>query len=50
MPARAQDPVRIAAIFWAIELLTTAFGESTSDYLVHDVNPYLAVVGGSWSL
>ena len=39
-------PARIAAIFWAIKLLTTAFGESTSDYLVHNVNPYLAVVGG----
>ena len=25
--------------------MTTAFGESTSDYLVHNVNPYLAVVG-----
>lgn len=37
---------RIAAIFWAIKLLTTAFGESTSDYLVHNVNPYLAVAGG----
>jgi uncharacterized membrane-anchored protein len=39
-------PARIAAIFWAIKLLTTAFGESTSDYLVHNVNPYLAVLGG----
>jgi uncharacterized membrane-anchored protein len=39
-------PARIAAIFWAIKLLTTAFGESTSDYLVHNVNPYVAVVGG----
>jgi uncharacterized membrane-anchored protein len=39
-------PARIAAIFWAIKLLTTAFGESTSDYMVHSVNPYLAVVGG----
>jgi uncharacterized membrane-anchored protein len=39
-------PARIAFLFWAIKLLTTAFGESTSDYLVHNVNPYLAVVGG----
>ena len=39
-------PARIAAVFWAIKLLTTAFGESTSDYLVHNTNPYLAVVGG----
>ncbi|HEV2593047.1 MAG TPA: hypothetical protein VGU02_14270 [Gaiellaceae bacterium] len=45
-PAALKVPARIAAIFWAIKLLTTAFGESTSDYLVHNVNPYLAVVGG----
>ena len=36
----------LTAVFWAVKLLTTAFGESTSDYLVHNVNPYLAVVGG----
>ncbi|MGH3009515.1 MAG: COG4705 family protein [Gaiellaceae bacterium] len=45
-PVSLKVPARIAAVFWAIKLLTTAFGESTSDYLVHNVNPYLAVVGG----
>lgn len=45
-PVSLKVPARIAAIFWAIKLLTTAFGESTSDYLVHHFNPYLAVVGG----
>ena len=45
-PAALKVPARIAAIFWAIKLLTTAFGESTSDYLVHNANPYLAVLGG----
>src|SRR5579862_7274442 len=45
-PAALKVPARIAAIFWGMKLLTTAFGESTSDYLVHNVNPYLAVVGG----
>jgi uncharacterized membrane-anchored protein len=45
-PTALKVPARIAAIFWAIKLLTTAFGESTSDYLVHNFNPYLAVVGG----
>ncbi|HZS24179.1 MAG TPA: hypothetical protein VFA30_04250 [Gaiellaceae bacterium] len=39
-------PARITAHFWAIKLLTTAAGEATSDYLVHNVNPYLAVMGG----
>jgi uncharacterized membrane-anchored protein len=46
IPVSLKVPARIAAIFWAIKLLTTAFGESTSDYLVHNVNPYLAVAGG----
>jgi len=45
-PVSFKVPARIAAIFWVIKLLTTAFGESTSDYLVHNANPYLAVVGG----
>jgi uncharacterized membrane-anchored protein len=45
-PAALKVPARIAAVFWVIKLLTTAFGESTSDYLVHNFNPYLAVVGG----
>jgi uncharacterized membrane-anchored protein len=37
---------RITLHFWALKLLTTALGEATSDYLVHTVNPYLAVIGG----
>jgi uncharacterized membrane-anchored protein len=45
-PEALKVPARIGVLFWAIKLLTTAFGESTSDYLVHNVNPYLAVVGG----
>jgi uncharacterized membrane-anchored protein len=45
-PSALKVPARIGAIFWAIKLLTTAFGESTSDYLVHNVNPYFAVAGG----
>ena len=45
-PVGLKVPARIAASFWGLKLLTTAFGESTSDYLVHNINPYLAVVGG----
>jgi uncharacterized membrane-anchored protein len=45
-PQALKVPARIAALFWVIKLLTTAFGESTSDYLVHNANPYLAVVAG----
>ncbi len=32
--------------FWVIKILTTALGESTSDYLVFHTNPYLALIGG----
>ncbi|HYK31407.1 MAG TPA: hypothetical protein VEV63_05565 [Streptosporangiaceae bacterium] len=33
----------ITAYFWIIKALSTAMGESTSDYLVHAINPYVAV-------
>jgi uncharacterized membrane-anchored protein len=33
----------IAAMFWAIKLLSTAMGESTSDYLVNRIDPVVAV-------
>ena len=36
----------ITALFWVIKVLTTAQGEAVSDYLVHTVNPYLAVLAG----
>lgn len=36
----------ITAYFWVVKVLTTAMGESTSDYLVYHINPYLAVVLG----
>ncbi len=40
----------ITAIFWIIKLLTTAMGESTTDYLVFQINPYVAVVFGCLGL
>ncbi len=36
----------ITVYFWIVKLLTTAMGESTSDYLVFQINPYVAVVLG----
>jgi len=33
----------ITVYFWVIKALSTALGESTSDYLVHRMNPVLAV-------
>lgn len=40
----------LTLLFWAIKLLSTAMGESTSDYLVFHVDPYVAVVAGSLGL
>src|SRR5579864_4993729 len=36
----------ITVYFWIIKLLSTAMGESTSDYLVFQINPYVAVALG----
>ncbi|MDE2026597.1 MAG: hypothetical protein KGJ07_08995, partial [Patescibacteria group bacterium] len=33
----------ITVFFWIIKLLTTAMGESTSDFLVHHIDPVIAV-------
>jgi len=33
----------ITIIFWIVKVLTTAFGESASDFLVQSINPVLAV-------
>jgi uncharacterized membrane-anchored protein len=33
----------ITAYFWILKVLTTAMGEATSDYSVHQIDPYLAV-------
>src|SRR5690242_3951118 len=37
---------RIVALFWATKALTTAFGESTSDWMVHRIAPVAAVLIG----
>jgi uncharacterized membrane-anchored protein len=34
----------ITAYFWVVKALTTAMGESTSDFLVHSIVPEIAVV------
>src|SRR5690349_22986838 len=33
-------------LFWIIKLLTTAMGESTSDFMVHHLDPIFAVIIG----
>jgi uncharacterized membrane-anchored protein len=37
---------QITIFFWIVKLLTTAMGESTSDYLVHHIDPVIAVIFG----
>lgn len=47
MPMRALRKVpEITLYFWIVKVLTTAMGESTSDYLVYHINPYVAVAFG----
>src|SRR6267154_2696802 len=38
----------VTIYFWIIKLLTTAMGESTSDFLVHHVDPVIAVAIGAF--
>lgn len=37
----------VTLLFWIVKLLTTAMGESTSDFLVHTINPAVAVILGA---
>jgi uncharacterized membrane-anchored protein len=37
---------QVFALFWVTKALTTAFGESTSDWLVHRIPPVAAVLAG----
>jgi len=36
----------VTVLFWIVKLLSTALGESTTDYLVFQIDPYVAVVLG----
>ena len=48
---RANNAIRkvpeITIYFWILKLLTTAMGETTSDYLVHVLDPVIVVVLGA---
>ncbi|MDN5275079.1 MAG: putative rane-anchored protein [Candidatus Saccharibacteria bacterium] len=37
---------KLTVYFWIIKIITTALGESTSDFLVNTISPYIAVVIG----
>jgi uncharacterized membrane-anchored protein len=41
--AGASKVPEVTAWFWVIKVLTTGMGEATSDYLVHRINPVIAV-------
>ncbi|HEV2339701.1 MAG TPA: hypothetical protein VGT05_02930 [Patescibacteria group bacterium] len=43
----ARKVPEVTAFFWIIKLLTTAMGESTSDFLVHHYDPVIAVLFGA---
>jgi uncharacterized membrane-anchored protein len=40
----------ITVLFWVIKLLTTAMGEATSDFLVFQIDPVIAVILGAIGL
>lgn len=43
----ARKVPEVTLYFWIIKLLSTAMGESISDYLVHHLDPYIAVSIGA---
>jgi uncharacterized membrane-anchored protein len=46
----ARKVPEVTIFFWIIKLLSTALGESTSDYLVFHIDPYVAVALGGVGL
>jgi uncharacterized membrane-anchored protein len=48
-PAATKVP-EITLLFWVIKVLTTAMGEATSDYLVFQIDPVIAVIVGAIGL
>lgn len=47
---QARKVPEVTAWFWVAKVLTTALGESTSDFLVHQLDPYVAVGLGAIGL
>lgn len=41
---------QVTVYFWIVKLLSTAMGESSTDYLVYQINPYVAVALGCLGL
>ncbi len=47
---RAKKVPDLSAHFWIIKILSTAMGEALSDFLVHTINPVIAVLIGAAGL
>ena len=46
-PSQALSKVpEITALFWVVKILTTGMGETTSDFLVHQLSPPIAILIG----
>lgn len=43
LTAQASKVPEISALFWIVKVLTTGMGETTSDYLVRQIDPVIAV-------
>jgi uncharacterized membrane-anchored protein len=43
---RASKVPQVTVLFWVVKVLTTGMGETTSDFLVRKINPFVAVVIG----
>ncbi len=46
LPKALSKVPQITALFWVVKILTTGMGETTSDFLVHQMDPPLAVALG----
>jgi len=49
-PKTQRKVPEIIALFWVVKLLTTAMGESTTDFFVYKYNPYVVVAIGAIGL
>jgi uncharacterized membrane-anchored protein len=49
-PGRSSKVPEVTAVFWITKVLTTGMGETTSDFLAHRYNPYVAVALGGVGL
>ena len=50
IPQLVKKVPKVTVFFWIIKILTTGMGETTSDFLVHQLNPILAVALGTIGL